>query len=395
MSLVGDHQVMGLIGVTFDRYVRPVRDLVRWAGRWFAAIVLLSPTPPGGRIDAAVGWLAGAPRWAPLLLLPPALWLLRRAVWAALGEYLARGADRPGDPPDELDQAELTHQRPLSVAAWQGRGFPVVRLALALRALAVCALAAASGWASVLVAREVLAADGSLTGYATVVAAAVLLSWLEALPFLPWRPRRPPARPELKARLARYLARYPQESGHASALLYAGSKLDRHGLTAWIARLTPAPRAAQLAGLLLTALLFTLAPAPPVDALAAQGRLGAGYAAGIGLFAAAGWPTGVAVVVLLLVSPLPVLWAFVRFGALWRLPADAQAEVLRRERGPARRSVAAAAWRALVRAVAGAAVLWFSAFVATRTGSAPAGLVTLTAAGLLVAYPAHQLTRRR
>ena len=380
---------MGPISVTFDRFARPVRDLVRWCARWLAATVLLTGLPrPSGRLDAALAWPASVPHWLPVLLLLPALLLLRRALWAGWGEYLA------ADDPDG-QQVGLADQRPLLVEAWQGRGFPAVQFALVLRALAVCALAAVSGWASVLVARRVLSQDGSLAGYAAVVAVAVLLSWLEAVPFLPWLPRRPPSREETKSRLAQYLTWFPQESGQASALLYAYSRLDRRGVTAWIARFTPAPRAAQLAGLLLTAGLFTLVPAPSVDGLHGDGWVGSGYVAGVGLFTAAGPLTVVAVAVLLLAGPLPVFWAFVRFGALWRMPPDAQVEVLRRERRPAWRSVRSATWRALAWAVAGTAVLWFSAIVGAGTGSAVAGLVAMAAAGLLAAYPAHQLTRPR
>ena len=243
-----------------------------------------------------------------------------------------------------------------------------------------------SGGASVSIAALVLPVMSNFWSWVFIVTVSFAFNRMEKIGtdrLLDRSAPEPPNRAEASSRLITYEGMYPNEVTTASPLLYAYSVLDRDQIAQQFLELgTGNPSlATRLIMLVLIAAIYPHIPTPNVEPLGRIGFIGCTYTDLYGFFRIAQENialTVAAAILLLAVSPLTVLLAYVRFMREWRFPSEVRFEVLRREWGFAKRHLAyQPAVAIVVGTILGMTLLWVSAWLATRLNSALAGLFVL------------------
>lgn len=371
------------------------QDLTRWSARLLAATFLLSELEPaeekvGNVFDSLASKLrdaavcsSTAPRWLPIAALIVSLFLLRGALWTAvgLGMFGAR------DAPVADHRRDMRNLRGEIALLWNTPAFRWLRWGLLS---AVWILAVGSGLASVAFAALVLTqVSSSLLVWPLIVCVSVAITNTERgvihARFALFR-EPPPSPAEAKRRLARYLAEYPEEAESALPLAYAYSGLDRAEISQRFAELSTTGglgRVTWIGTIVLVAAIFPYLPVPNVENVGNEGFVDCVYADTYGFFdvAEANLLVSVGAALLLIAAtPVLVLHTVHRFMAEWRAPMAVRLEAMRRER---RRFAARMRPYAMLIALAGSVIemtiLWASAELATRLSSAAAGLSVIIA----------------
>jgi len=387
------------------------RTLARWSARALAASFLLAGLPSGARTagnlfdslanelrDAAI-CASRTPRWLSIAALLVAFRLIVGALWSAVGQQLL------GSPKNTLDFHRLLRTNRMVIhAIWRAPDFRWLRRGLIWGAFIFAIL---SGLASTAFTAWILMAAGtspSLLLWVLIVVVSFAISKGESLVTERLYARHalkpvPPTRQEAIARLAGYLDDHPGEARTASPVLYAYSALERDELGQRFAELgvtSAAARAHRIVSVVLVAALYPYVPAANVEHLGQRGFVGCLYSDFYGFFtvAAENLPLAAALAVaLVVVSPLAVLWAYVKFMKEWRFPIDVQLVVLRRESGFALRMAGYMTVLAVASALVGMLLLWVSAELATRLDSPAAGLTVVVLATLAGIALYRRLTR--
>jgi hypothetical protein len=304
------------------------------------------------------------------------------ALWSAAGQELL------GVPEGNVLEVRraLVANRPHIYAIWKEASFRALRRRLIWGAYGFAIL---SGVVSVAATAWILPAMSSFWGWVLIALISFAVTRMEKNRteslYARHTPRPgPPDEHEALKRLAEYIAEYPDEAEAASPLLYAYSALDRDQLGQRFKELGTGAVgfAGKLIAVAIVAAIYPFVPAADVEPLAKAGFLGCTYADVYGFFRLSQENlrlAAAAAVVLLAVSPLTVLLAYVRFMFEWRFPIGVQLEVLRREWGFAKRMVVYQPVMAAAGAILLMVSLWASAWCATRLNSSAAGILVLAA----------------
>jgi hypothetical protein len=374
-----------LIGRRHAELSQGARSLARWSAgavvaTWAFRDIAVSHGGPGLfaslNTDARAGLacLAQVPLLFPLILFAFALYLTHGSLYTSVRETLV-GA---GDPfRINLERGILVNSLMNSIPGawrrWHVFGWWLIAGLAGMVSIAITGALLSTSWSAWLVWALVAVA---------VWCVVKLEDALTARPYRQVTPQRP-ADPQAALRRAREWQELHPYDTSAMPWIYEHSGLSTAEIQEEFGKLGtsgPVGFTSKLLGLVLVVLIYSLLPAPDVGRFQSAGVTGCFFTIVHGFASVAEEnlvPSIAAAAVLLVLMPVSVLIAYLRFMIRYRFPPDAMTQVLVRERGFAVRMPIYLVVMAVIIASLLALLMWGSAVVAVRWNSPVAGTLVL------------------